>query len=51
MVYCFKSENRGYNDTYKVTIIGLSRTTEGDKYYEAGVNLYKEKTAKSSVLD
>lgn len=150
MVYCFNSDNGGYNDTSKVTIIGLSRTTvadhivngarefgleaiddpapeqglfdrsdnvnfakkgvpaptygmgvtafdeeiskyyhqvtdnpdtldydylekffrsyvltsrliandpktpfwtEGDKYYEAGVNLYKEKTAKSSVLD
>ena len=27
MVYCFNSDNGGYNDTSKVTIIGLNRTT------------------------
>ncbi len=27
MVYCFNSDNAGYNDTSLVTIIGLSRTT------------------------
>ena len=27
MVYCFNSDNGGYNDTSKATIIGLSRTT------------------------
>jgi len=27
MVYCFNSDNAGYNDTSKVTIIGLTRTT------------------------
>lgn len=30
MVYCFNSDNAGYSDTSKVTIIGLSRTTAGD---------------------
>jgi peptidase M28-like protein len=27
MVYCFNSDNGGYNDTTKATIIGLNRTT------------------------
>jgi len=27
MVYCFNSDNAGYNDTSKATIIGLNRTT------------------------
>lgn len=27
MVYCFNSDNGGYNDTTKVTIFGLNRTT------------------------
>jgi hypothetical protein len=27
MVYCFNSDNGGYNDTSKATIIGLNRTT------------------------
>ena len=27
MVYCFNSDNGGYNDTSKVTIFGLNRTT------------------------
>ena len=30
MVYCFNSDNGGYNDTSKVTIIGLNRTTVAD---------------------
>ena len=29
MVYCFNSDNAGYNDTSKATIIGLPRTTAG----------------------
>jgi len=29
MVYCFNSDNGGYNDTSKATIIGLNRTTVG----------------------
>ncbi|UCE94043.1 MAG: M28 family peptidase [Flavobacteriaceae bacterium] len=27
MVYCFNSDNAGYNDTSKITIFGLNRTT------------------------
>ncbi|MEP2936991.1 MAG: M28 family peptidase [Gilvibacter sp.] len=30
MVYCFNSDNAGYNDTSLATIIGLPRTTAGD---------------------
>ncbi|MDY7394357.1 M28 family peptidase [Aureibaculum sp. 2210JD6-5] len=30
MVYCFNSDNGGYNDTSIATIIGLNRTTAGD---------------------
>lgn len=29
MVYCFNSDNGGYNDTSKATIVGLDRTTVG----------------------
>lgn len=29
MVYCFNSDNAGYNDTSKITIFGLHRTTVG----------------------
>ena len=29
MVYCFNSDNGGYNDTSKITIFGLHRTTVG----------------------
>jgi aminopeptidase YwaD len=29
MVYCFNSDNAGYNDTSKITIFGLNRTTVG----------------------
>ena len=29
MVYCFNSDNGGYNDTSLATIVGLSRTTAG----------------------
>ncbi len=35
MVYCFNSDNGGYNDTSIATIIGLSRTTAGDIISEA----------------
>jgi len=30
MVYCFNSDNAGYNDTSLATIIGLPRTTAAD---------------------
>lgn len=30
MVFCFNSDNGGYNDTTLATIVGLDRTTEGD---------------------
>lgn len=30
MVFCFNSDNGGYNDTSLATIVGLNRTTEGD---------------------
>lgn len=35
MVYCFNSDNGGYNDTSKATIIGLSRTTADEMIIEA----------------
>ena len=35
MVYCFNSDNGGYNDTSKVTIVGLSRTTVGQHIKDA----------------
>ncbi|WP_424962655.1 M28 family metallopeptidase [Ekhidna sp.] len=35
MVYCFNSDNGGYNDTSKATIIGLNRTTANDMIVEA----------------
>lgn len=35
MVYCFNSDNAGYNDTSLVTIIGLSRTTAAQHIKEA----------------
>ena len=30
MVFCFNSDNGGYNDTSLATVVGLNRTTEGD---------------------
>lgn len=35
MVYCFNSDNGGYNDTSKTTIIGLNRTTAADHFKTA----------------
>ncbi len=35
MVYCFNSDNAGYNDTSVATIIGLSRTTVGQHIKDA----------------
>ncbi|WP_296618596.1 M28 family peptidase [Marivirga sp.] len=35
MVYCFNSDNGGYNDTTLATIIGLERTTAGKHIKEA----------------
>lgn len=35
MVYCFNSDNGGYNDTSLATIIGLERTTAGKHIKEA----------------
>lgn len=35
MVYCFNSDNGGYNDTSKATIIGLGRTTAEEMIIEA----------------
>lgn len=35
MVYCFNSDNGGYNDTSKATIIGLTRTTAEEMIVEA----------------
>jgi len=37
MVYCFNSDNGGYNDTTKATIIGLNRTTVGKHIVNAAV--------------
>ncbi len=35
VVYCFNSDNGGYNDTSKTTILGLHRTTAGKHFIEA----------------
>ncbi len=35
VVYCFNSDNGGYNDTSKATIIGLARTTAQDMIKKA----------------
>ena len=35
MVYCFNSDNGGYNDTSKATIIGLTRTTASKNMMDA----------------
>ncbi len=35
VVYCFNSDNGGYNDTTKTTILGLNRTTAGKHFIEA----------------
>ncbi len=35
MVYCFNSDNGGYNDTSKATIIGLGRTTAKEDIIKA----------------
>ncbi|WP_421763767.1 M28 family peptidase [Ekhidna sp.] len=35
IVYCFNSDNGGYNDTSKATIIGLTRTTAKEMIIEA----------------
>ncbi len=35
MVYCFNSDNAGYNDTSLVTIVGLSRTTAAQHIKDA----------------
>ncbi|MCA6073454.1 M28 family peptidase [Fulvivirga sedimenti] len=35
MVYCFNSDNGGYNDTSVATIIGLDRTTEAEHIRKA----------------
>ena len=36
MVYCFNSDNGGYNDITKITIMGLHRTTAGQHIINAG---------------
>jgi hypothetical protein len=35
VVYCFNSDNGGYNDTSKTTIIGLHRTTASQHFIDA----------------
>jgi len=35
VVYCFNSDNGGYNDTGKTTIIGLNRTTVSEHFINA----------------
>ncbi len=37
MVYCFNSDNGGYNDTSLVTIIGLDRTTASQNIKDAAI--------------
>lgn len=40
MVYCFNSDNAGYNDTSAATIIGLGRTT-ADKFIKEACQAYE----------
>jgi len=42
MVYCFNSDNGGYNDTSKATIIGLNRTTAKDDIIKAAAQFKLE---------
>lgn len=35
MVYCFNSDNAGYNDTSLISVIGLTRTTAEDNIFTA----------------
>ncbi|MEQ9402311.1 MAG: M28 family peptidase [Cyclobacteriaceae bacterium] len=55
MVYCFNSDNGGYNDTSIATIIGLTRTTAGDLISEAckafGLNAIEDPAPEQGLFD
>jgi len=50
IVMCFNSDNAGYNDTTKATIIGLERTTATDELVEA-CQIYGLEAIKDPVPD
>ncbi|MCP4883966.1 MAG: M28 family peptidase [Flavobacteriales bacterium] len=55
MVYCFNSDNGGYNDTSKVTIFGLNRTTVGhhiiDGAKEFGLTAIDDPAPEQNLFD
>ena len=55
MVYCFNSDNGGYNDTSLATIIGLSRTTASNNIKSAvsqfGLNAIDDPAPEQGLFD
>ncbi|MDH5597914.1 MAG: M28 family peptidase [Cyclobacteriaceae bacterium] len=55
MVYCFNSDNGGYNNTSLATIIGLNRTTAGSMIIEAcnafGLDAIDDPAAEQGLFD
>lgn len=55
MVYCFNSDNGGYNDTSKATIIGLTRTTAAEMIIEAcqafGLEAIEDQAPEQGLFD
>lgn len=55
MVYCFNSDNAGYNDTTKATIIGLPRTTATEHITKAaavfGLTAIDDPAAEQGLFD
>ena len=55
MVYCFNSDNGGYNNTSIATIIGLNRTTAGSMIIEAcnafGLKAIDDPAAEQGLFD
>ena len=55
MVFCFNSDNGGYNDTSLATIIGLNRTTAGNTIKNAvaqfGLNAIEDPAPEQGLFD
>ncbi len=55
IVYCFNSDNGGYNDTSKATIIGLTRTSAEEMIIEAcnefGLNAIEDPAQEQGLFD
>ncbi|WP_420317231.1 M28 family peptidase [Ekhidna sp.] len=55
IVYCFNSDNGGYNDTSKATIIGLTRTTAEEMIIEAcktfGLEAIEDQAPEQGLFD